>query len=570
MFKGSTSPGEAAFGASSTPFLSVFYARARAHPERVFLRQPLGGGLREIRWGEAYDEARRMAAALCALGVGPGERVGIYSKNCAHWVLADLAILMCGAVSVPFYPTVGAGELAELLRLSDLRAMFVGKVDAWDDRLHVLPAELVTIAFPHHPGNARVSAHEDWDALVARHPPTAAPHEPALSDPFTIIFTSGTTGAPKGAVLTYEGPRALAQHELASPSYHVFHGAAERLFSYLPLNHVAERMATEVSGIFAGATISFAESISTFARDLRRVQPSFFFAVPRIWTMIREKLEGALGAERLALVLRTPVLGALVARALRYAVGLGRAQVVLSGAAPLPAATLAFFRRLGIVIQEVYGMTEAGGGVTVNPRSDVRPGTVGRAMAGAEVRVDAESGEVLVRTPWMMREYFRAPERTAELLRGGFLHTGDRGTLDAQGRLSITGRVSEAFKTASGKFVVPSRAEGLIMASSWVEQVMVTGRGLTHPIALVCLAEAAKAEAPARLAHELGRVLDQVCAALEPHERVRKAVVLRRPFAVEDGTLTPTLKLRRHVIDARYTGAYETWLARAETVVFED
>jgi len=569
MIGTSSSASSDAFGAARLPFISVFYARERAHPERVFLRQAIDGRVVSVRYGEAGRAARSMAAALRALGVKPGDRVGIYSKNCYHWILADLAILMAGAISVPYYPTVGPDQLAELLQLSDLRALFVGKVDAWSDRTHVLPPDLITIAFPHYPGNAEVRGARSWDALVREHAPLASPHVPALSEPFTIIFTSGTTGSPKGAVLRYEGPRALAEHELAQPLYDIFRGSAERLFSYLPLNHVAERFATEIAGIFAGATISFAESITTFASDLRKVQPTFFFAVPRIWSKMEHGLVQKLGERRLALLLATPVAGPAMARLLRYMLGLGKARVVLSGAAPLPRATLAFFARLGVEIQEIYGMTEAGGGVTVNPRGRSRPGSVGLPMAGAEVRIQPDTAEVLIRTPWMMDGYFRAEERTAEVVRHGFIHTGDRGSFDAAGYLTITGRVSEAFKTSSGKFVVPSKLEALFASCAHVEQVMVTGRGLSQPLALVCLSEAAQRADRDQVAAELSRTLQALSAQVDRHERVLRAVVLARGFSVEDGTLTPTLKLRRHVIEARYGERFESWSASKDSVVFE-
>jgi len=558
-----------AFGVAQMPFLCVFYARESAHPDRVFLRQAQAGRMRDLTWGETGRLARSMAQALRSLGVAAGDRVGIYSKNCVHWIIADLAILMCGAISVPYYPTVGPDQLAELLALSDLRALFVGKVDAWEDRKHVVPASLPTIAFPHYPGNAVVHSQHAWDALVRQHVPLQAPHVPELSEPFTIIFTSGTTGSPKGAVLRYEGPRALAEHELAVPTYGAFAGSAGRLFSFLPLNHVAERFATEINGIFAGSTIAFAESIQTFASDLRRVQPTFFFAVPRIWTKMQHGLDLKLGKARLRAWLRAPLVGAMTSRLIRHALGLGRVRVALSGAAPLPASTLEFFALLGIAIQEVYGMTEAGGAVTLNPRGAARHGSVGRAISGVRVAVDAATGEVRVRTPWMMEGYFRAPERTAELMERGFIRTGDRGELDASGYLTITGRVSEAFKTASGKFVVPSKVEALLSASPHIEQVMVTGRGLTHPIALLCLADASGAVDRRSLSAELSHALEAASAQLEPHERVRKAVVLRQHFAVEDGSLTPTLKLRRHIIDARYASQFESWLAHHEAVVFE-
>jgi long-chain acyl-CoA synthetase len=555
-------------GTDQDTFLDIFYRRERAHPERVFLRQPFAGTFRELSFGAAGEEARRLAAALRALGHRPGDRVGIYSKNCYHWILADLAILMCGCVSVPYYPTLNPDALREVVELSDLKSLFIGKLDAWDDRARALPSTLLKIAFPHYPGNARVEGCLEWDTLKREHAPLEDAHRPSADEAFTIIFTSGTTGAPKGVVLTYESPRQVALHERRQPVYEIFEGAAERLFSYLPLNHVAERFAAEITGILAGSSISFGESIESFAENLRAVQPTLFFAVPRIWTKMQDGVLARIDAKLLQRLLRLPLIGALLRHKLRTLLGLGSARVLISGAAPLPRATLDWFAALGIQIQEVYGMTEVGGGITFNARGEIRPGTVGKPLAGAEVKIDAESGEVLLRAPWMMREYFRNPDKTAEVVRDGFIHSGDRGRMDDEGNLVIVGRVSEAFKTAKGKFVVPSAIEARFAASPYVEQVIVTGRGLVQPIALVCLGGAARGVAREKLEHNLRATLEQVNAAVDKHERVQALVVLAESFSVDNGMLTPTLKLRRHVIDERYEAQYASWSEAKEAPIW--
>ncbi|HEX6245260.1 MAG TPA: AMP-binding protein [Polyangiales bacterium] len=554
-----TAPAIVDLGTDQETFLDVFYRRERAHPGRVFLRQPYQGVFRELTYGEAGEEARRIAAALRALGHEPGDRVGIFSKNCYHWILADLAILMCGCVSVPYYPTLNPEALREVLDLSDLKSMFVGKLDAWDDRARVLPSSLLTISFPHYPGNARVSAALSWEQLRQDHAPLVDAHLPASDQPFTIIFTSGTTGAPKGVVLTYESPRQVALHERHAPVYEIFQGSAERLFSYLPLNHIAERFAAEITSILAGGSISFGESIESFAQNLQSVQPTLFFAVPRIWTKMQDGVLARVDAKLLARLLRLPGVGGLLKQKLRKLLGLGSARVVISGAAPLARATLDWFAALGIQIQEVYGMSEAGGGVTFNARGHIRPGSVGKPIVGAEVKIDADSGEVLIRAPWMMREYFRDPVKTAEVVRDGFIHSGDRGHFDAEGNLVIVGRVSEAFKSAKGKYVVPTPIEARFAQNPYIEQVLVTGRGLPQPIALVCLGSAAKGVARDKLAASLRTTLIEVNQAAEKHERVPSLVVLAESFSVENGLLTPTLKLRRHAIDARYEARYAAW-----------
>jgi long-subunit acyl-CoA synthetase (AMP-forming) len=555
-------------GRDEDTFLEVFYRREQAHPERVFLRQPFGGVFRELTYAQAGQEARRLAAALRALGHAPGDRVGILSKNCYHWILADLAILMCGCVSVPYYPTLNPEALREVVELSQLKSLFVGKLDSWDDRAPVLSPALLKIAFPHYPGNARVEGCLKWETLRDSHAPLHRAHRPDKDEAFTIIFTSGTTGAPKGVVLPYESPRQVAMQERREPVYEIFQGAAQRLFSYLPLNHIAERFAAEIAAILAGGSISFGESIETFAENLRDVQPTLFFAVPRIWTKMQDGVLARVNATLLARLLRVPFLGTWLKKKLRTLLGLGSARVVVSGAAPLARATLDWFSALGIQIQEVYGMSEAGGGVTFNARGRIRAGTVGRPLPGAEVKIDADSGEVLLRAPWMMREYFRDPAKTAEVVPDGFIHSGDRGHLDAEGNLVLVGRVSEAFKSAKGKYVIPGPIEALFAANPYVEQVLVTGRGLPQPIALLCLGGAAKGVARAKLEASLRATRDELNRSVEKHERVSSLVVLAESFSVENGMLTPTLKLRRHVIDARHEGQYAAWSDATTTPVW--
>ncbi|HET8937470.1 MAG TPA: AMP-binding protein, partial [Polyangiales bacterium] len=264
-------------------FLACFRERVRLHPQKVFLRQAQGSGFVDITYHRAHEESQRMAAALAARGVGRGDRVAILSKNCWHWIVADLAILSVGAVSVPYYPTLSADALREVIALSDLKAIFVGKLDNYAAQAPGVPAELLKIAFPPYGTQSEQQDCLRWSELIAQHQPLTDPHEPKPEDTFTIIFTSGTTGTPKGVVLTYDAPHQLALLESSQPVYGIFQGNAARLLSYLPLNHVAERFATEITGIFAGSEIYFAESIDTFARNLRATRPTLFFAVPRIW-----------------------------------------------------------------------------------------------------------------------------------------------------------------------------------------------------------------------------------------------------------------------------------------------
>lgn len=553
--------------AAAPNFVAAFRVRVREHPDRVFMRQAQGDGFFDVTYQQADAQARRIAAALAARGVSRGDRVAILSKNCWHWIVADLAIFTLGAVSVPYYPTLSAAALREVVELSDLKAIFIGKLDDFASQASGLPQNLLKIAFPAYGGADEPSGCLRWSELLEQYAPLQQAHEPEAHEPFTIIYTSGTTGTPKGVVLTYEVSYQLAQQELKTPVYGVFQGNAERLLSYLPLNHVAERVITELTGIVAGSTIYFSESIERFAANLRSVQPTLFFAVPRIWTKLREGITAKLPEPWLSRLLALPVLGRLLARTLRKQIGLGAARLVLSSAAPLPPDVHAFFARIGVHIQEAYGMSEVGGAATLSERG-VQGAGVGRPLPGVEVRLAPDTGEVLMHTPYMMTEYFRDPERSALVLREGFVHSGDTGKLDAQGNLHIVGRLNDNFKTAKGKFVVPAPIEAAMAGWSHVDQVLVTGRGLAQPLALVCLSEAGRALPRPQLEAGFSRALTTLNAGLAAHERLSSIVVIDEPFGLENGQLTPTLKVRRHSVDERYAPHYDSWASQPCPVVW--
>jgi long-chain acyl-CoA synthetase len=547
-------------------FMACFRARVSEHPERVFLRQAQGAGFLDISYRRADDEARRMAAALAAHGVKRGDRVAILSKNCWHWIVADLAILSLGAVSVPYYPTLSAESLREVIALSDLKAIFVGKLDSFAAQAAGIPEQLIKVAFPAYGAAAEPAGCLRWNELIAQHEPLA-PYQPKPHEPFTIIFTSGTTGTPKGVVLTYEAPYQLALTESSQPVYGIFEGNAQRLLSYLPLNHVAERFVTEITGILAGSEIYFAESIETFAANLRATRPTLFFAVPRIWTKLHEGIVAKLPERWLRRVLGVPVLGSAFARVLRKQLGLNDARLVLSSAAPLSSALHAFFARIGVHIQEVYGMSEVGGAATAAERGKPHAG-VGRPLPSVDIRIAPDTQEILMRTPWMMTEYFRDPERTAQVLQDGFVHSGDAGRFDAQGNLHVIGRVNDTFKTTKGKFVVPAPLELAIGSWPSVDQVLVTGHGLVQPIALICLSEAARSSARMPLESELQQALAQLNDTLAAHERIARIVVISEAFSAENGLLTPTLKVRRHGVEARYGSQLSGWAEQSSPIVW--
>jgi long-chain acyl-CoA synthetase len=379
-------------------------------------------------------------------------------------------------------------------------------------------------------------------------------HEPlqavAVQQPeqlLTLVYTSGTTGNPKGVMLSVYAMAFTA----ANAGRELQMNTADQFFSFLPLSHVAERFMVEFSSLYCGASVAFVESMESFSRDMQYIRPTVFFSVPRLWTRFQQGVLEKLPQTKLNLLLRIPLLGALVARKIRRGLGLDRARIMISGAAAISPGLLDWYQRLGLTLCEGYGMSEHVAYGCFNRPGEVRFGTVGRAMPGLEVRI-ADSGEILLRSPTLMLGYYLEPEKTAEALVDGWLHTGDKGELDSDGYLRITGRVKDIFKTTKGKYVAPAPIEGEIAKSPHVEQVCVMGSNLDQPLALIELSPAARLLSVELLSAELEASLAHLNSQLQLHERLSHFVLVREPWTSANGCMTPTMKIRRNVLEARY------------------
>jgi long-chain acyl-CoA synthetase len=547
--------------------LECFARHERDKPDRIFLTQPLGGGaVRDWTWREVGDEARRMASHLQAQGWEPGARIAILSKNCAHWIVSDLAILMAGFVSVPLYPTLTAHSVRQILEHSEARAMFVGKLDDWPAMKDGVPEGVRCIAFPVAPDGA----FERWDDIIARSAPLAAFAARGADDLITIIYTSGTTGMPKGVMHSF-GTFASAgdsgmQRFSSQPD--------DRVLSYLPLSHIAERGAVEMLSVRTGGRIFFAESLETFAADLRRARPHFFFSVPRLWVKFQQGVQARIPQKKLDLLLRIPIVRGIVSRKILAGLGLDQCRVAAGGAAPMPPDVLRWYQRLGLDVIEVYGMTENCGISHSTLPGQSRPGYVGIPYEGVESRL-APSGEVEMRSAAVMLGYYREPEKTREAMtEDGWLRTGDLGVLDEQGRLRLTGRAKELFKTSKGKYVSPAPIENRVNGHDAVEACCVMGAHREAPFVVVILApdrRAACADPAQReaLGASLQAHLGVVNAALDPHERLAFIVVSADAWTVDNGLVTPTLKVKRSQVEARYAPKVERWSAAQAPVVWD-
>lgn len=538
----------------------------RITPDKPWLTQPMGGGkIKEFTWREALDESRRMAAHLRSLELPRGSTIAILSKNCAHFVLADLAIWLAGHISVPLYSTVTARTVRQILTHSEARLLFVGKLDTWTDQASGVPGGLPCIALPMGPE----MPDPRWEKIIAEQAPIPDSPVRGPEELATVIYTSGSTGEPKGVMLTFG---AIAGSCLALNAA-IPGRADDRALSHLPLAHAAERWLLECNSMFVGSHLYFTESLDTFLDDLRRARPTVFLTVPRLWQKFQLGVSSKIPPAKLERLLDIPIVSRLVKRKVLKQLGLDCVRIAATGAAPIPPDLLRWYRRLGLDLLEGYGMTENFACSHVSRPGRVRIGYVGERYPGVECRIAAD-GEVQIKSPGMMSGYFKAPELTAETFTAdGFLRTGDRGEIDELGRLRITGRVKELFKTSKGRYVAPAPIEGQLASHPAIEAVCVGGIGRPQPYGLVMLGLEARRKAAttrAELEKALAEHLRAVNAPLEPHERLAFLAVVRDEWQVENGFLTPTLKICRGAIEKAYELELDAWYGACQGVVWQD
>lgn len=545
-------------GQSNETPLAAFFQWERTTPEQVFLRQPIADIWKTWTYQQAGDEARRIASALMSLNLPPGSNIAILSKNCAHWIMADLAIMMAGYVSVPIYPTLSASSIRQLLEHSQSRLIFLGKLDDYERQRSGIDEELQKISFPlYGPGEGL-----KWEELLNTHDPHLERTPPDPERLASIMYSSGTTGTPKGVMLSfgnfgYVGVQVKKGLRLDKP---------QRFFSYLPLSHIAERALMEMVALSSGSTISFSESIEKFQQNLQHEKPTVFGGVPRIFSKFQEGILNKIPQSRLDRLLSVPLLNAIVGKVIIKRLGLAHARVVVCGAAPIPVSLLKWFNRLGLQIRETYGMTENTAYSHSNFRL-IRNGTVGQPWPEVEVRFSDE-GEILVRHPALMQGYYKDEKITSAVFtEEGFLKTGDQGQADAQGFLTITGRLKDQFKTEKAKFIAPAPMELSLSSNPDIDQVCVVGSGLPQPIALMTLSLAASGKTSQQVDAGILASLDGLNKTLEPYERIQTAVILNEPWTIESGLITPSLKVKRGELEKRYQPHFTRWTSQGKKVV---
>lgn len=539
-------------------------------PQRVALTQPMGNGVvQDYTWGQVADQARRMAAHLQSHGWEPGSRVAILSKNCAWWMMSDLAIWLAGYVSVPLYPTLAPETIRQILSHSGAKACFVGKLDGWEGMKPGVPADMPCISYPLSPQDA-IDSYTGWDAICSKTSPLQGKPVRDGDELCTLIYTSGTTGMPKGVM-----------HSFANFAWALDKGLGripltgeDRMLSYLPLAHVVERMLVEHGWLRTGMHVFFAESLDTFAADLQRARPTVFFSVPRLWVKFQQGIHQKMPDVKLQKLLGLPLIGGLVRRKIQKALGLDQCKFAAGGAAPMPVSLLNWYERLGIRINEGYGMTENLALSHITVAGQDQKGTVGPVYEGVEQRIEPQTGEIQMRSRALMLGYYLEPEKTREVFTDdGWLKTGDKGSIDSHGCLRITGRVKDLFKTGKGKYVAPSPIEDRLMMHPAIEACVVTGANLGQPLGIVMLnpdaaAKVADPAARTELETSLAAHRKAVNATLDPHEQMQALIVVTQPWTVDNDMITPTFKVKRNRIEDVYGRHYENWEASGKPVIW--
>lgn len=517
---------------------------AQKKPNACFLRQPVENAWQETSWAEAYNKIARLATYLKKYP--KDTKIGIYSNNCRDWFLVDMAILAAGLISVPIYPSANDKTISQILSHSETQLVFVGSLTHYS-QVSVITKSADVVAI-HSPQDGMPF----WLDLIDTLEPLTDFFQPNNKDIATIVYTSGTTGIPKGVVMSY---RAISGGlECIKNTIDV--DGDDTFLSYLPLAHIFERIAVEILSVVYGCQVSFVENLSTFSKNLSDTEPSIFIAVPRIWVKIKQGIEKKFGgAKRFNKVVNFPVIGGFIRRQIIRKLGLSKTKYCLTGAAAISAETIEWYERLGLSILEGYGLSETLGISNLNVPEHHLIGSVGKVMNGCEMLV-AENGEILLRSPCLMDGYYKEAELTAATIQDGWFRTGDLGSVDESGYLSIKGRVKEIFKTSKGKYVSPVPIEQNIENIFSVEQACVFGSQLSQPIAVIIRPEHESNQSNDNYLAQCKEKLKQLNASLEKHEQLDALLVSSKEWNTKNELMTPTLKIRRQQIEDYYQPLY--------------
>lgn len=537
---------------------------AEERPNEVYLKQIINRQFVEFTYKEVADKALKLASALEALGAEPGDRVALISKNCAEWFICDLAMMLGDFVSVPIFPTAGADTIQYCIEHSESKIVIAGKLDDPKATQQVLDdnPSLASISLPY---DTAPKCTHTFGQLINTHEPTTKRPQHHDDKLMSLVYTSGTSGLPKGAMLTY-GAFTWSVQRLID---HIGIQKDDRLFSYLPLAHITERVYIFGSSVMGGVVTAFPESLDTFIDDVKMQRPTLFISVPRLWTLFQQRIQDKLPQKKLNILLKIPFINNIIKKKLADGLGLDQARVLGCGSAPVSPALLAWYESVGLHITEAWGMTESFAYSTLNyPFRADKIGTVGNAGPGIELKI-AEDEEILVRGKGLFSGYYKNDIATQESFNSeGWLHTGDIGDIDSEGYLTIRGRKKDTFKTAKGKFVAPVPIENKLFEYSRVEMMCLIGLGLPGPILLVVPHDFPNFDR-ARYERTTKRVIERMNEKLASHEKIKGVLMIKEPWSIENGVLTPTLKIKRHVLEQKYHEVGHNW-PKDKLVVWEE
>jgi len=577
---------------------ALFFARAAERGDRPFLWAKQDGVWRSISWSETAQTVAALARALRALGIQPGDRVMLVSENRPEFCIADLAIMAAGAITVPTYTTNTTRDHEHIIANSGARAVIFSTARIAGP---LMPAvlhshmEFAVAMEPHKAMQATSVPVHDWSALIAEHPADARACAAALTatrdDTACIIYTSGTGGAPRGVML-HHGSILCNVEGCVDIIANDFGWGDEVFLSFLPISHAYEHSGGQFLPIGLGGQIYYAESLEKLAANIAEVRPTIMVVVPRLFELLRVRVTKAIEKQgRLPALMLEQTLRLAEKRAERGSLSLwhwplrklldrafipkirqrfgGRLKALVSGGAPLNPEVGTFFQSLGLTLLQGYGQTEAGPVISCNrPSRGLRMDTVGPPLRGVEVRI-ADDGEILVRGELVMKGYWNNPAETARILRDGWLHTGDIGMFDGDGRLRITDRKKDLIVNDKGDNIAPAKLENMLTLQPEIGQVMVYGDRRPNIVALIVpdpewmKAWAQAHDKPADLAalHDdagfhaaIRAAVDRVNADLSVIEKIRRFALADTPFTIDNEMLTPKQSIRRHVIRARYQG----------------
>nr|WP_158162134.1 AMP-binding protein [Vibrio mimicus] len=533
-------------------------------PNEVYLKQIINRQFVEFTYAEVADQALRLVSALRALGAEPGDKIALISKNCAEWFICDLALMLGDYVSVPIFPTAGSETIDYCLEHSESKILIVGKLDDNKATAQVLAARpnIISISLAY---SSAAPCQYQYQSLIKQYEPSE--ERPTHYDEklMSLVYTSGTSGPPKGAMLTY-GAFTWSVQQLVN---HIGIQEGDRLFSYLPLAHITERVYIFGSSILGGVPTAFPESLDTFIEDVKMQRPTLFISVPRLWTLFQQRIQDKLPQKKLNILLKIPFINSLIKRKLADGLGLDQARVLGCGSAPVSPALLEWYRSIGLNVTEAWGMTESFAYSTINyPFRADKIGTVGNAGPGIELKI-ADDEEIMVRSKGLFAGYYKNDAATAESFDNqGWLHTGDIGSIDSDGYLTIQGRKKDTFKTAKGKFVAPVPIEKKLFEYSRVEMMCLIGSGLPAPILLAIPHNFPNFDR-ARYERTTQKVIARINNELESHEQIKGVLMIKEPWSIDNGILTPTLKIKRHVLEKKYHDTGQNW-PKGQLIVWEE